>query len=63
MYRAQWRNERGQVGHNSPAPNHYGGRRLVNNVTSTFFSTVYLLPKDLRFEHGALVLLLGPGAI
>jgi len=23
-----------------------------NKVTSTFFNTVHLLPKDLRFEHG-----------
>jgi len=23
-----------------------------NNVTSTFFNTVHLLPKDLKFEHG-----------
>jgi len=23
------------------------------NVASTFFNTVYLLPRDLRFEHGA----------
>jgi len=41
------------------APNLYGdAERLrgapknLNNVTSTFFSKVLLLPKDLRFEHG-----------
>jgi len=30
------------------------------NVTSTFFNTVHLLSKDLRFEHGALNLLIVP---
>jgi len=34
-----------------------------NNVTSSFFNTVYLLPKKLRFEHGYAKLLLAPGAI
>ena len=34
-----------------------------NNVTSTFFNTVHMLPKDLRFEHGAPNLLTVPGAI
>jgi len=41
------------------APNHYGGAdslrgtpKSPNNVTSTFFNTVYLFPKDLRFERG-----------
>jgi len=40
------------------APNHYWGAEWLwgapkrpNNVTSTFFNTVNLLPKDLRFEH------------
>ena len=58
------------------APNDYGGAewlwvcRMVvrapkssNNVTSTFFNTVDLLPKDLRFEHGLPNLLLAPGTI
>jgi len=34
-----------------------------NNVTSTFFNAVYLLPKDLRFDNGAPNLLLVLGAI
>jgi len=34
-----------------------------NSVTSTFFNTVHLLPKNPRFEHGAANLLLAPGAI
>jgi len=29
-----------------------GTPRSPNNVTSPFFNTVYVLPKDLRFEHG-----------
>jgi len=40
--------------------NHYGGAESLrggaeslSNVTCTFFSTVNLLPKDLRFERGA----------
>jgi len=40
------------------APNHYGGAESLrgvlkspNNVASTFFNTVNLLPKDHRFEH------------
>ena len=32
-----------------------------NNVTSTFFNTVHLLPKDLRFEHGGAKLASCPG--
>jgi len=41
------------------APNHCGGGKWLrwapkrpNNVTSTFFNTVNLLRKGLRFEHG-----------
>jgi len=41
------------------APNHYGGAKSLrgaleslNKGTSTFFNTVHLLPKDLRFVHG-----------
>jgi len=58
------------------ASNSYGGAESLqgrpiivrvpkspNNVTSTLFNTIYLLPKDLRFEHGAPNLLLTPGAI
>ena len=29
-----------------------GAPKSSNNVTSTFFNTVHLLPKDLKFEHG-----------
>ena len=29
-----------------------GRRKSPNNVTSTLFNTVYLLPKDLRFDRG-----------
>ena len=32
-----------------------------NNVTSTFFNAINLVPKDLRFKHGAPNLLLAPG--
>jgi len=59
------RNE-GRQGDKIPrAPNHYGGTeqcdgrgmtagppKSPNNVISTFFNTVHLLSKDLRFEHG-----------
>jgi len=40
-----------------------GAPKNPSNVTSTFFNTVHLLPKDLKFEHGASNLLLVPGAI
>ena len=33
----------------------------TDNVTSTFFSRVHLLPKDLRFEHGSAKLASCPG--
>ena len=29
-----------------------GGPESLNNVASTFFNAVLLLPNDLRFEHG-----------
>jgi len=32
-----------------------GASKIPNNVASTFFNTVYLLPKDLRFEHGGAI--------
>jgi len=32
-----------------------------NNVASTFFNTVHLLPKDFRFEHGGAKLVCYPG--
>jgi len=38
---------------NSPgAESLRGAPKSPNNVTSTFFNAVRLLPKDLRFEHG-----------
>jgi len=43
------------------APNHYGGAENLNRITSAFFNTVYLLPKDLRFEHGGAKLASCPG--
>jgi len=51
---------RGAMGGAIPrAPNHYWGAESLrrapkspNNVTSAFFNTVHLLPKELRFEHG-----------
>ena len=33
----------------------------IKNVTSTFFNTVNLLPKDLRFKHGGTKLVSCPG--
>jgi len=67
---AQGRNEGGKGGTIPRAPNLNGGAKSLwgapkspNNVTNRFFNTVYLLPKDLRFEHGAPNLLLAPGAI
>jgi len=48
----------------------FSGRQITarvpkspNIVTSTFFNTVHLLPKDLKFEQGAPNLLLVPDAI
>ena len=47
---------------------HCGGTELLreapkspNNVTSTFFNTVNLLPKKLRFDHGGAKLDFCPG--
>jgi len=33
-----------------------GAPKSSNNVTSTFFNTVHLLPKDFKFEHGGIKL-------
>jgi len=35
-----------------PASSHWGAPKSSKNIASTFFSTVHLLPKDLRFERG-----------
>ena len=42
----------GQGEHNSPGAEWLRGAESPNNVTSTFFSTVHLLPKDFTLEHG-----------
>ena len=52
IYWSQGRNEGGK-----------GALKSPNDVTSTFFNTLYLLPQDLSFEHGTANLLLAPGAI
>jgi len=50
------------------APNHCrerndcGGAEKVHNITSTFFNTVHLLCKNLRFEHGGAKLASCPGS-
>jgi len=73
----QWDQGRNEGGHISPganslwgALNHCGSAELLreapkspNNVTSTFFNTVNLLPKELRFDHWAPNLFVAPGAI
>jgi len=44
------------------APNHCGGgAKTPNNVTSSFFNTVHLLPENLIFEHGGARLASYPG--
>jgi len=54
--------ESDEQGHNEGVPREaqfpglrvtMGAPKSSNNVTSTFFNTVHLLPKGLRFEHGA----------
>jgi len=66
--RCQGRIEWGKGGAIPRALSHYGGHWMAaggaenpNNVTSTFFNTVYLLPGDLRFEHGGAKLASCPG--
>jgi len=63
-------NEGGKRGTVPWGPNHRGGAdsprgapKKPNNVTSTFFNTVHLLRKDLRFEHEGAKFLIVPGAI
>ena len=51
----------GQGGTIFREPNHCGAPQSTNNVASTFFNTVHLLPKDLRFEHGCTKLVSCPG--
>jgi len=47
----QERTERGQGGHNAPGAESLGAPKSPNNDPSTFFNTVNLPLKDLRFEH------------
>jgi len=68
---------RGQWGHNSPGSESLYGRRMTvgehriiagdaeksQHCHNSSFSTVNLLPKEVRFDHGAPNLLLAPGAI
>ena len=51
-----------------PAPNHYWGAELLreapkspNDVTSNFFKTVNLLPKEVKLNHGGATLASFPG--
>jgi len=54
----------GQGGHKNPgAESLLEAPKSPNNVTSTFFNTEHLLPKDLWCKHGAPNFLLVPGAI
>jgi len=48
-----WTQERNEGGTIPRARNHCGVAEKPNNVTCTFFCTVHLLPKNLRFEHEA----------
>ena len=63
----QERNEGGKGSTIPRAPSHWGGRRLTaggakkSQLTSTFFNTVHLLPKDLRFKYGGTKLASFPG--
>ena len=57
----QGRNEWGKGGAIPRALNHSGGDKCPNNIASTFFCTVHLLPKDLGFEHGGAKLASCPG--
>ena len=55
-------NEMGARGRNSPGTESlWAPPKSPNNVTSTFFNAVHLLPKDLRFEHGGTKLASCPG--
>jgi len=66
--RSQGHNEGGKASIIPRVPNHYGEHRMTagvpkgpNNATSTFFSTVHSLPKDLKFEHGGAKVASCPG--
>jgi len=64
----QGRNEGGQGGAIPQAPSHFGGVKSLrgtptssNNVTSTLFNAVHLLPKNLSFEYVGAKLASCPG--
>ena len=48
-------------GHNVPSNKSLGALKSPYNVAGTFFNTLHLLPKDLRFEHGGAELVSCPG--
>jgi len=57
-----------QRGRNTPAAKSLPGRLITtggasnpNSITSAFFNTVHLLPKDLRFEHAGTKVASCPG--
>jgi len=52
------RNMRWQRGTIPRAPNQYhmGAPKSPNNIANTFFNTLHLLPKELRFEPGGIML-------
>ena len=58
---SQRRNEGGQRDHNAPGAVHWRAPISLNNITSTFFSTVHLLRKTLGSNVRAPDLLLCPG--
>jgi len=67
-YYNQARDEEGKECTITRAPNHYvgvellrGALKCLNYVTSTFFNTLHLLPKKLRFEDGGAKLQSCPG--
>jgi len=51
----------GKAGAIPRAPNHCGGSRKVPTMSQVLSSTAYLLPKDIRFEHGGAKLAYCPG--
>jgi len=54
---------KGGKGGTIPRVSNHCGRapKSLNNVTSTFFNTIHMLPKELRFEHGSAQLASCPG--
>jgi len=40
----QGRTEGGAMGHNAPGDESLGAQKSPNNIASTFFNTIYLLP-------------------